>query len=114
MAIGGVAAAASALVAGAVYELPKLFKRRASGEYADLVNRLDDPDQAAVLGKEMLDQGGDGALREAAASIRARLARTSLPDLLAEDVSAHRLREAGGWVVPEALAAICAMAALAR
>ncbi|HWA90589.1 MAG TPA: hypothetical protein VG889_11165 [Rhizomicrobium sp.] len=111
--IGGIAAAGVAVVAGAAYELPKLFKHRAHGEYADLVNRLDDPDQAALLGKQVAD-AADGALREAASDIRTRLAHTSLPDLLAEDAASGRVNEIDGWVLPESLAQLCAMAALAQ
>ena len=111
--IGGLAAAGAIVVAGAAYELPKLFKHRAHGEYADLVNRLDDPDQAALLGKQVLDTA-DGTLREAAIGIRARLAHHALPDLLAQDAAQGQLSEVGGWVLPETLAQICAMAALAQ
>jgi hypothetical protein len=111
--IGGIAVAGAAIVAGAAYELPKLFKHRAHGEYADLVNRLDDPDQAAMLGRQVPDTA-DGTIREAAAGIRARLAHHTLPEMLAEDAAQGQVSDVGGWVLPQTLAQICAMAALAR
>ena len=54
--LGGMAAAGMAVIAGAIYEVPKLLKRRASGQYADLVNRLDNPEQAAMLGRAFREE----------------------------------------------------------
>jgi hypothetical protein len=97
--LGGIAVAAAAVVGGAIYEVPRLFKHRASGEYADLVNRLDDPDAAATVGKSI------------ETDLRAQLKKRTLPDILANDAAAGKLVEADGWVLPATLAAICAMAA---
>jgi hypothetical protein len=103
--IGGLAAAGAAAVAGAVYEVPKLFKRRAHGEYADLVNRLEDPAQAAVVGRAVHDDVSESDLKK-------QLAAHPLPALLSDD-SAHidRMAEAGGWVIPATLAELCVLAA---
>jgi hypothetical protein len=105
----GVAAVGAAVIAGATYEIPRLFKRHASGEYADLVNRLDDPDAAAMVGKNVEADN----LHEAAGDIRAQLKKRALSALLADDAAAGKLTEADGWVLPSTLASICAMAALA-
>ena len=108
---GGIAAAGAAIVAGAVYGVPRIFKRRARGEYADLANRLDDTDQASAVGRQLLDQLGSGpsadtsalvdkAIREAAIDIRNQLKTKPLRDLYAADAAKGMLVEAGGWVMP--------------
>lgn len=122
VAIGGFAVAGAAVVAGAAYELPRLFKRRARGEYADLVNRLDDPDQAATVGRQILRQmdlgpsvdagaATDNMIRQMAADIRTWLKHKSLKDLVADDIAQHKLAEVDGWVLPTTLAGLCALAA---
>jgi len=116
MTIGAGAAAAAALVAGAVFEIPRLLRRRSGGEYGDLVSRLDDPDAAATLGRTLLppDSGGTGpTLQErATADLRKRLSHGTLAELMAQDCAdVHLMVEAGGWVVPLVLAELCILAA---
>lgn len=115
--LGGIAAGAVALATGAVYEAPKLFKRRARGTYAELVNRLDDPDKAAAIGYRLLDgrtldPGStlDKSIRESAAKIRAGLKAGSLQRLVIADAVDGRLAEAGGWVIPAVMGDLCIMA----
>lgn len=104
--IGGIAAAGAAAVAGAAYEVPRLFKHRAKGEYAQLVNLLDDPDQAAVVGRAVHDED----LSEG--EVRKQLAGRSLSTSMAADsASIDRMTEAGGWVIPATLAELCVLAA---
>lgn len=105
--LGGIALAAAAAVAGAVYEVPRLFKHRATGEYADLVNLLDEPDQAAVVGRAVQDD----SIKEEAAGLRATLKDRRLVDVLDGDLAQARLAEADGWVLPQTLATLCALAA---
>ncbi len=114
MTIGGAVAVGAAIVAGGVFEIPKLIKRRARGHYADLVNRLDDPEQAAIVGKAIETGRPDGttsSLEDAASALRLELKGGALPELLARDVSSGELAEAGGWVLPATLATLCSMAA---
>lgn len=108
---GAAAAVGAALVAGAIYEVPKLFKRRARGEYADLVNRLADPEQAAVVGRAVhLDAGEETIANE----LKKRLAKKSLAEIAAEDsAKLERTAEADGWVLPLAIAQLCTLAAQA-
>ena len=111
--LGGIAAAGAAVVTGAIYEVPRLFKRRARGHYADLVNRLDDPDRAAIVGKAV--DAGDGGHKfeeEGAADLAQRLAKHDLRTLMLEDsTDIRRVVEADGWVIPLALAELCVLAA---
>lgn len=115
--LGVVAAAATVLLAGAVYEVPRLFKRRARGHYADLVNRLDDPEQAAVVGRAIHPGAGElgdfASFDEMAASdLKKRLSKQPLAELMADDCAdVGRMVEAEGWVIPLALAEICVLAA---
>jgi hypothetical protein len=108
---GAAAAAGAAIVAGAIYEVPKLFKHRARGEYADLVNRLADPEQAAIVGRAVhLDANEDAIANE----LKKRLAKKTLSELAAEDsAKLERTAEADGWVLPLAVAQLCTLAAQA-
>ena len=111
---GGVAAAGAAVIAGAVYEVPRLFKRRARGRYAEIVNQLDNPDSAALVGKsvEMITPDGTTTAEEAARDLKVRLAKQPLATLMNDDTSAlESMAEANGWVIPLALAEICVLAA---
>jgi hypothetical protein len=103
---GGIAAAALA-AAGAWYELPRLFK--GASRRADIVGRLADPRQAAILGRAV---ALDGIEEGAANDLQDKLRRTPLAQMLAEDAAdPARVVEAGGWVIPLTLAEICALAA---
>jgi hypothetical protein len=110
--IGAMAGAGVALTGAAVWEGRRLLRHRASGEYADLVNRLDDPAQAALLGNAILAQSpfALSATEEEAPDLRAQLAKTALPDALMGDVSSGLVVEAGGWIIPATLAALCVLA----
>jgi hypothetical protein len=123
MTIGGAVAVSAAIIAGGIFEIPKLIKRRARGQYADLANRLDDTDQAAIVGKQLLetlnsgpDAGAtaDNAIRKAAADLRNQLKYKPLQEMYAADINAGLLLEAGGWVMPATLAVLCIMTADTR
>jgi len=114
--IGGIAAGAAAVVAGVVYEAPKLFKRRLHGEYAELVGKLGDPEKAALLGKRIqanvFSDVGPSLEELAAKDLKKRMARNTLPELMAKDASdmAHVI-EVDGWVIPLVLGELCTLAA---
>lgn len=104
------------MVAGGIFELPKLIKHRARGHYADLVNRLDDPEQAAIVGRVVDKSASDTAQsfeEEAASDLKRRLAKQNLSQLMRDDsADIGSLVEADGWVIPLALAELCVLAAL--
>ncbi|GEM_PF-2469375 len=109
--VGAAAAAGVALIAGAIYEVPRLFKHRARGEYADLVNRLADPEQAAVVGRAV---HLDASEENVASELKKRLAKKSLTEIAQEDTAKlERTAEAEGWVLPLAVAQLCTLAAQA-
>ena len=114
MTIGGAVAIGAAIVAGGIFEIPKFIKRRARGHYADLVNLLNDPDQAAIVGKAVHLEKSDGtspSLEDTASAMRLELKGRTLPDMLSRDMTSGELAEAGGWVLPATLAKLCSMAA---
>lgn len=110
--IGGIAVAVAAAVAG-VYEVPRLFKPRAKGQYADLVNLLDEPDKAAIVGRTFRQNGYGPTIEELAeADLKKRLHNRALPALIEEDLPRlDRMVEADGWVIPFTLATVCILAA---
>jgi len=107
--IGGIAAGGAAVIAGAVYEAPKLFKRRPHGEYAELVGKLGDPEKAAVVGRVMQDSGNPS--KEELSELKKTLGANSLADIATADAKKDLLAEANGWVLPATLATLCALAA---
>lgn len=109
--LGAATVAGVALIAGAVYEIPKLFKHRARGQHADLVNHLADPEQAAIVGRAVhLDASEDSIANE----LKKRFAKNTLAELAAEDATKiERTAEADGWVLPLAVAQLCTLAAQA-
>jgi hypothetical protein len=114
MTIGGAVAIGAAIVAGGVFEGRRLFKRRASGRYAEIVNRLDNPEAAALIGKsvEMITPDVITPADEAARDLKARLAMKPLAALIENDLAAlESMAESGGWVLPLALAEVCVLAA---
>jgi hypothetical protein len=107
--IGAIAAGGAAIIAGTVYEAPKLFKRRPHGEYAELVSKLGDPEKAAIVGRVMQDRGAPS--KEELSELKTALAKTSLADVAIADAKRDQLAEANGWVLPATLATLCALAA---
>jgi hypothetical protein len=107
--IGSVAAASAALGAG-LYHFTDLFvKHYAPTPYDDMLGALQDREQAAKLGALVSDAPAPPALA-------AKLRLAFQPDLTAAaraDAASGRLAEVGGWVVPESVALLSALAAKA-
>ena len=114
--VAGAAIGGAVVVSGIALEIPRMFRHRASGQYADLVNLLYDPDRAATVG-DILDAGdfantGTREMDAMAGRLRKRIETASLGRLLAEDDrDIDRMVEADGWVIPETLAELCVLAA---
>jgi hypothetical protein len=90
-----------------------LAPRYAPTPYDDLLAKLPDRDSAARLGAAYLSTHKGFNERTVAARLRQRLTNKPLAGALDADLSAARLAEAHGWVLPETLAALCAIAARA-
>jgi hypothetical protein len=106
--IAVVGAAGVTLVAG-LYRFTDLFvKHYPPTPYDDLLTRLIDRDQAIKLGRRMTDHFDVG---QQAARLRATFASQDLTTAIQADIAAGRLIEMDGWVMPDTLARLSALAA---
>ncbi len=107
-AIAALAAAGLAVTAG-LYRFTDLFvKHYAPTPYDDLLARLVDREEAAKLGTRV-PGSFDPATR--AAELRARLGQGDLAAAVKADIAAGRLSDVEGWVLPETVAQLSALAA---
>jgi hypothetical protein len=108
--IASAAAASTALAAG-LYRFTDLFaKHYAPTPYDDVLAALQDREQAVKLGALVSDAPAPQAL---AMKLRATLKPQGLTAAAKADAVAGRLSEVGGWVVPESVALLSALAAKA-
>jgi hypothetical protein len=106
--IAGLAAGVAA-IAGGIYRFTDLWVRHyPPTPYDDLLADLADREQAARLGKQF---GGTFDARAQAARLRMALRGKSLGQVSASDIAAGRLAEIDGWLVPETVARLSALAA---
>jgi len=99
------------IVAGAAFEAGRLWrKRHAPSPYDDLLARLDDRDADAKIGEAVLAETTEFDAKAVAAGLRTRLDRVTLAQAVAKDAAEGRLLEAHGWVVPETIGLLCALA----
>lgn len=107
--VGSVAALAAAGVA--LRELPFVLRHHyRRTPYDDLLSELGDRDSSVTLGRAAYRNamGSAGAI---ASLLRQRLKQGSLRTLSARELSQGHVLVAGGWIIPESLALICALAA---
>lgn len=108
-------AGGAVVLAGAAYEGRRLLRKRyAPSPYDDLLALLDNRDADAQIGEAVLADIGDFDAKTVSESVRARLAHQSLAFVSVADATEGRLLEANGWVLPETLAQLCALAAKAE
>jgi hypothetical protein len=108
--IGG-AAAASAAVAAGIYRFTDLFvKHYPPTPYDDLLGQLTDRGQAAKLGAKADNLPDAQAL---ASQARAALHGQTLAAAANADITAGRMTEVNGWVLPQTVAWLSALAAKA-
>jgi hypothetical protein len=101
--------AAGAAVTAGLYRFTDLFvKHYAPTPYDDLLVRLTDREEAAKLGAQM---PGSFDLASQTARLRDIFRRQDLATAASADIAAGRLVELGGWVVPETVALLSALAA---
>ncbi len=105
--ITGVAAASAAVAAG-LYRFTDLFVRHyAPTPYDDVLSALADRGQAARLGALVLDAPAPQTL---ASQLRVAI-KPGLAAAAKADAANGRLTEVGGWVIPESVALLSALAA---
>ena len=106
--IGGVATAGAALAAG-LYRFTDLIVRHyPPTPYDDVLAALADRGEAAKFGAQVNGTPQPSAL---AAKLRPALKPNGLAGAAAADIAAERLVEVNGWVVPESVALLSALAA---
>ena len=110
---GVVAAGVAAALAGTFRFLHPFSRRYPPTPYDDLLGQLTDRETAARLGTTMLAGIPGFDLKAMAAKLRARLGARGIGEAVQADASADALRDVGGWIVPETLALLCAVAAKA-
>jgi hypothetical protein len=107
--IAGIAAAGIVLAAG-VYRFTDLFvKHYPPTPYDDLLGKLTDREQAARLGAKVTAFDLQGRV----AQLRASLHNRSLTAAANADIAAGRMAEVEGWVLPQTLVSLSALAAKA-
>jgi hypothetical protein len=106
--IASVAAAGAAVAAG-LYRFTDLFvKHYPPTPYDDVLASLVDREEAARLGALV---GNAPAPAVLAARLRSILKPNGLAAAVQSDIAAGRLAEVNGWVVPESVALLSALAA---
>ena len=104
--LGALAAAGG----GAVWKLRPFRKRYPPTPYDDVLVKLDDRDWAAKFGVAVLAVMPAFTPSMGAARLRAVLSKASLQTAALGDAEAGRLMDVGGWLVPETVALIAALA----
>lgn len=106
--IAGLGAAGAAVAAG-LYRFTDLFvKHYAATPYDDVLAMLADREQAARIGAFVSAAPEPQAL---AARLRALLKQDGLTGAVKADLAADRLVEVDGWLLPQSLALLSALAA---
>lgn len=110
--LAGLAATVVVVATGIALDVPNLFRKRAKGPYASLVNALEDPPSGATVGRAILGRVPltGGLLEKAESFSKERLAKEKLQDAVKTDAARGFLVEADGWVLPITLGTLCILA----
>jgi len=103
-----------AAAGGVAYEAGLFGPSRPRSPYDDLLALLPDRAHAVELGKAVLADNPGLDASAVAATLHVRIAGRSLSDMLAADIAEHAVAEVHGWVLPQTLAQLCALAAKNR
>jgi hypothetical protein len=94
---------------------PGLFQRRyPPTPFDDLLALLPDRENAVRLGAALTNGRSPANAKEFAMQLRKKIGGHSLARAMADDLAQNRLTETGGWLLPESLAELCALAAMAE
>jgi hypothetical protein len=107
---GGIAAALFATALGLT--LPRwLGHRYAPTPFDDLLGRLVDRDAAVRVGEAVRENVRSLDDKKIVRELRQRFEQRDLADVMDADTAEGRISEVGGWIIPESLAELCALAA---
>jgi hypothetical protein len=110
--LSGILAVFGIAVAGGIaVEAPGLLRRGDKpSPFDDLLARLPDRIDAGRVGAAVVAETPGFSAVQTARRLRAKLAPTSLSDTLSGDLAQDRMVEIRGWILPETLADLCALA----
>jgi len=112
-ALAGAAAGLGLAAAGAAaWELFRRIRPHyRQTQYDDLLSLLPDRDEAIVVGNVVRNKAEQIEPWRIAPALRERLNGHTLEEVAMRDVAEARLVEAAGWLMPESVALLCALAA---
>jgi hypothetical protein len=111
---GGLAVLGLGAAALLAFKAPALFgPRYAPTPFDDLLSQLPDRENAIRLGQVVLTRQKNFDPRNIASLLRARLKNRPLGDVLSAELQQGRVVEVRGWILPETLTTLCALAAKA-
>jgi hypothetical protein len=103
-----------AILGGGVYEgIRSTARHYPRTPYDDLLYKLADRESAKALGAQVLAERKTFDPRAAAHALRPKLKVKELADVLEAEIRSGDLIELRGWVIPQTLADLCALAAKA-
>jgi hypothetical protein len=108
-----------ALVGIGALEAPRLFpnlfaRRYPPTPFDNLFALLPDRESAVRIGAVLANAQAPMDARSIAARLRKKIGAHSLAIAIADDLAHNRLIEAQGWLLPESLGELCALAAIAE
>jgi hypothetical protein len=99
---------------GTVYEVSGLLGGGTpQGPYGDLLAGLGDRNDAAMVGRAVLADAPSFQAHKAAESLRRAIGQKPLAEVLLREAVQGRIVETQGWVLPQTLTLLCALAAKA-
>ena len=111
---GILAAFGIAIVGGIAYEAPRLSRGHYKpSPFDDLLAKLPERDNAGRVGAVVIAEISGFSAESTARALRTKLAATSLADAMSADLVQDRMLEVRGWILPETLSDLCALAAKA-
>jgi hypothetical protein len=105
------AALGIAAAGGAAYEAGLFGPSWPASPYDDLLAALPERARAIEIGRAVLADNPGLDAKAMAQSLRARIAGRTLSDMLAADIAEQAIAEVHGWILPQTLAQLCALAA---
>lgn len=101
-----------AMAAAGLYRFTDIFvKHYPPTPFDDVLARLDDRQQAAELGAAALKSQPDFDAEASAQRLRAALGHGSFREVVLADAETGRVQVVDGWVVPQSVAVLSAIAA---
>ncbi|HWA30455.1 MAG TPA: hypothetical protein VG867_05135 [Rhizomicrobium sp.] len=105
------ALAGAGVAAGLLYEGRGLLGRRYTGPHAGLLSGLGDVESAAVVGRDVLAQADRYDPKRVAHELHDTIGHRPLAAILTREAARGEVMEVHGWVLPETLVWLCALAA---